>query len=80
MPAAAQAVEEIRAFLEADSLGYLSLGALREAVSDTTGQFCTSCFTGNYPTDLVQLEVNHRDNQAHRDDTAPATATVTREI
>ncbi len=80
VPASAQAVEEIRAFLEADSLGYLSLGALREAVGDSTGQFCTSCFTGNYPTDLVQLEVNHRDNQAHRDDTAPATATVTREI
>jgi len=26
-------------------------------VSDTEGKFCTSCYTGVYPTDLVQLEV-----------------------
>jgi amidophosphoribosyltransferase len=72
---AAQAVDEIRAFLEADSLGYLSMESLREAVSDRDAQFCTSCFTGNYPTDLVQLEVNHRDNQAQREEPAPVTVT-----
>jgi amidophosphoribosyltransferase len=49
--------EDIRKFLGADSLGYLSLGGLRQAVSDTEGNFCTSCYTGVYPTDLVQLEV-----------------------
>ncbi len=49
--------EEIRKFLGADSLGYLSLGGLRQAVSDIEGKFCTSCYTGIYPTDLVQLEV-----------------------
>jgi amidophosphoribosyltransferase len=49
--------EEICKFLGADSLGYVSLPALRRAVSDTQGRFCTSCYTGVYPTDLVQLEV-----------------------
>jgi amidophosphoribosyltransferase len=49
--------EEIRKYLGADSLGYLSLNGLREAVTDTEGKFCTSCYTGVYPTDLVQLEV-----------------------
>jgi amidophosphoribosyltransferase len=49
--------EEICKFLGADSLGYVSLPALRRAVSDTAGRFCTSCYTGVYPTDLVQLEV-----------------------
>ena len=49
--------EEIRKYLGADSLGYLSLPGLRQAVSDTEGKFCTSCYTGVYPTDLVQLEV-----------------------
>jgi len=49
--------EEIRKYLGADSLGYLSLSGLRQAVSDTEGKFCTSCYTGVYPTDLVQLEV-----------------------
>jgi amidophosphoribosyltransferase len=59
--AANQSTEEIRKFLGADSLGYLSLEALREAVEDTERKFCTSCYTGSYPTELVQLEV-----EAHR--------------
>jgi amidophosphoribosyltransferase len=50
-------VEEIRKFLGADSLGYLSLEGLRQAVGDTEGDFCLSCYTGSYPTELVQLEV-----------------------
>ncbi len=55
--ASSNSPEDIRKFLGADSLGYLSLGGLRQAVSDTEGKFCTSCYTGVYPTDLVQLEV-----------------------
>ncbi|HXO88627.1 MAG TPA: amidophosphoribosyltransferase, partial [Candidatus Acidoferrales bacterium] len=47
-------VEQIREFLGADSLAYLSLPALRAAVEDNEGKFCTSCYTGNYPTELVQ--------------------------
>jgi amidophosphoribosyltransferase len=49
--------EEICKFIGADSLGYISLAGLKQAVSDTKGHFCTSCYTGIYPTDLVQLEV-----------------------
>jgi amidophosphoribosyltransferase len=49
--------EEICRYLGADSLGYVSLPALRQAIRDDAGTFCTSCYTGNYPTDLVQLEV-----------------------
>lgn len=60
--AASQSVEEIRRYLEADSLGYLSLEGLRRALGDTDKKFCTSCYTGSYPTDLVQLEV-----EAHRE-------------
>jgi amidophosphoribosyltransferase len=55
--ASSNAPEEICKFLAADSLGYLSLPALKQAVADTEGRFCTSCYTGVYPTDLVQLEV-----------------------
>lgn len=55
--AASNSPEEIRKYLGADSLGYLSLPGLRKAVNDTEGEFCTSCYTGVYPTDLVQLEV-----------------------
>jgi amidophosphoribosyltransferase len=61
--AARQSVEEIRNYLGADSLGYLSLENLRAAVGDTKGEFCASCYTGSYPTEMVQLEVEaHRDN------------------
>ena len=55
-------VEQIRQFLGANSLGYLSLKSMRAAVEDTEGKFCTSCYTGSYPTELVQLEV-----EAHRE-------------
>src|SRR5262249_22323127 len=55
--ASANTPEEICRFLGADSLGYVSMRALRESVADTQGTFCTSCYTGMYPTDLVQLEV-----------------------
>jgi amidophosphoribosyltransferase len=60
--AAQQSVEKIRDFLSADSLGYLSLESMRAALEDTEGKFCTSCYTGSYPTELVQLEV-----EAHRE-------------
>ena len=60
--AAQQSVEEIRKFLGADSLGYLSLESLRAAVDDKDHKFCTACYTGSYPTELVQLEV-----EAHRE-------------
>ena len=61
--AARHSVEEIRQFLGADSLGYLSLESLRAAVRDSgERKFCTSCYTGSYPTELVQLEV-----EAHRE-------------
>jgi amidophosphoribosyltransferase len=64
--------EEICKYLEADSLGYLSLENLRKAVGDDSGTFCTSCYTGVYPTDLVQLEVNDKENNERRaGDTSP---------
>jgi amidophosphoribosyltransferase len=44
-------IEQIRAFVEADSLGYLTLADLRSAVKDDTGNFCYACFDGAYPVD-----------------------------
>src|SRR6476659_2077744 len=55
--ASSNSPEEIRKFLGADSLGYVSLANLKQAVNDTKDDYCTSCYTGVYPTDLVQLEV-----------------------
>jgi amidophosphoribosyltransferase len=54
--AANHSVEEIRRFVEADSLGYLSLDGLSDAVNDVRNQYCYACYTGDYPTNFVQIE------------------------
>jgi len=54
--AANHSIEEIREFVEADTLAYLSLDALRRAVADNKNQYCYACYTGDYPTELVQIE------------------------
>src|SRR6266849_794132 len=55
--AANNTVEEIRQYIGADSLSYLSLEGMKKACHDgekTT--YCTACYTGNYPTKLVDVE------------------------
>jgi amidophosphoribosyltransferase len=55
--AAVKSMDEIRDYLEADSLRYLSLEGLKRACAEgekTT--YCTACYTGNYPTPLVDVE------------------------
>jgi amidophosphoribosyltransferase len=54
--AANNTTEEIRRFVEADSLGYLSLEGLRDAVEDRDHDYCYACYTGNYPTELVNIQ------------------------
>src|SRR5579864_9418210 len=55
--AANNTIEEIRDFIGADSLSYLSLDGLKRACGDgekTT--YCTACYTGQYPTNLADVE------------------------
>jgi amidophosphoribosyltransferase len=54
--AAQHSIEGIRQYVEADSLGYLSLESLHRAVDDKSQRFCYACYTGEYPTPLVQIE------------------------
>ncbi|MDR2381773.1 MAG: amidophosphoribosyltransferase [Bifidobacteriaceae bacterium] len=49
-------VEEVRQSIEADSLGYISLGGLVAATRQEPGALCTACFTGEYPL-YVQPEL-----------------------
>ncbi len=55
--AANQSIEEIRQFIEADSLSYLSLDGLVRCCDESgrTG-FCTACYTGQYPTQWVDVD------------------------
>src|SRR3954466_8446564 len=47
--AATHTLEEIRAYLDADSVAYLSLEGLMKAVGEDSGHYCSSCYTGQYP-------------------------------
>jgi len=55
--AAYKTVPEIRDYIGADSLGYLSVAGLIKAVALPQDIFCLACFTGEYPIP-VQLEMD----------------------
>jgi len=50
-------IEEIREFIDADSLGFLSLENLVRSTGQPKNQLCLACFTGDYPLP-VQLELD----------------------
>jgi amidophosphoribosyltransferase len=56
--AANKNVEEIRKFIGADGLHYLSLKGLLEVFGDKKDNFCTACFSGDYPTEIPDAAVN----------------------
>lgn len=58
-------VEEIRQFIGADSLHYLSLEGMMRAVGRTEG-YCQACFTGRYPLDVDMASVKTGFEQAVR--------------
>jgi amidophosphoribosyltransferase len=50
-------VEEIRQFIGADSLAYLSLEGLKLACGEGEHtNYCTACYTGKYPTQWIDVE------------------------
>jgi amidophosphoribosyltransferase len=55
--AANNTVEQIRQYIGADSLSYLSLDGLKKACGEgVKTTYCTACYTGKYPTNLVDVE------------------------
>lgn len=51
--AAQMSVEEVCKYVEADSLGYLSLEGMLEAIGIDKDSTCTACWNGKYPTPIV---------------------------
>src|SRR5205085_2423973 len=49
---AKHSVDEIRRFLDVDSLGYLSLDGMLGASSGSRDRFCHACWSGAYPTEI----------------------------
>ena len=60
--AANQSIESIRQFVGADTLRYLSLEGLKEAVRGESGGFCAACFDEKYPTPLFGLDEKPKGN------------------
>ena len=55
--AANKTISEIRDYIGADSLAYLSLDGLKKACGEGEKiSYCSACYTGNYPTDIVDVE------------------------
>jgi amidophosphoribosyltransferase len=53
---ATHTLEEIRKYIDADTLGYLSLEGLLSSVGKQRTSYCTSCYTGQYPVAFPQNE------------------------
>jgi len=51
-------VEGVRAHIEADSLGYLSLEGMLAATELPSDSFCTACFSGRYPIPIPERELH----------------------
>jgi len=49
LPAANHSIEEMKNIFGVDSLGFLSMNALEVIAKSCSLDFCTSCFTGDYP-------------------------------
>jgi len=57
--AATHTLEEIREFLEADSVQYLSLEGLLSGVAPESNAYCSSCYTGRYPVEFPRDEARY---------------------
>ena len=55
--AANKSIAEICEHIGADTLGYLSLQGLIDAIGLPPGRFCHACFSGDYPMP-VQLDLD----------------------
>jgi len=59
--ASKKTVEEIAEFLGVDSLKYLSLEKMLAAMPSSEGQeYCTACFSGNYPVAIEESQTKKR--------------------
>lgn len=53
--AATKSIAEIAVQIDVDSLSYLSWEGMLEETRDSTENFCSACFTGDYPVAIPEL-------------------------
>ncbi len=66
--AAQKSIEEMRKYIQADSLSFLSIEGLYRALGQSERDsvkpsFCDACFTGAYPTTLTDLDEREQPDQ-----------------
>jgi len=61
--ASSHTIEEIRKYLRVESLSYLTIDTMIDAINRPQKRFCTACFDGNYPCPLD--EFHNEDNQKY---------------
>ncbi len=66
--AAQQELEEIRCYINADSLHYLSHDGLCEAMQVGTENLCFACFTGNYPIEVPRIHPSKHVLESHSEE------------
>ena len=55
--AANKPIEEIRSYIGADSLAYLSLEGMKKACGEgEVTTYCSACYTGHYPTSWIDVD------------------------
>ncbi len=54
--ASSHSTEEIRKYITADSLAYLSLDGMLKSAPGTPGHYCNACFTERYPISFTRAE------------------------
>jgi amidophosphoribosyltransferase len=64
---------EIRDYLEADSVAYLSLEGLLSAVGSERTSYCSSCYTGRYPVQIPCDEAGYLQLTLKMDKSEPVT-------
>ena len=69
--AATHTIEEIREFLEADSVAYLSHEGMMSAVPNRGASYCSSCYTGVYPVQIPSDEARYLQLALKLDDKEP---------
>lgn len=62
--AATHTIEEIRKYLRVDSISYMTIDTMIEAINSPDKKFCTACFDGKYPCSL-DLSPEAEDNQKY---------------
>lgn len=60
--AANLSIEEIRSYLDLDSIAFITLDRLIDSTGADASAFCTACFTGEYPVPVPTVRDQRRDD------------------